>query len=137
MRKKSGEKMDRTGIILAGGHSSRMGENKALLKIGGRTVIERIADQLASVSAEMIIVANNQEDYQFLGLPMVSDHWKGKGPLAGIHAGLLASNTQNNLIVACDMPFISVELGKILLKELDVRQAAVPEIKGRLHPLFE
>ncbi|CAM3630020.1 molybdenum cofactor guanylyltransferase [Cytobacillus oceanisediminis] len=128
--------MSITGIILAGGHSSRMGENKALLQIGGKTVIERIANQLASMSSEMIIVANNQEEYQFLGLPMVSDQWKEKGPLAGIHAGLTASNTLKNLIVACDMPFISTELGKILLKKLDTHQAAVPEIEGRLHPLY-
>ncbi|MBT2687348.1 molybdenum cofactor guanylyltransferase [Bacillus sp. ISL-47] len=128
--------MSITGIILAGGHSSRMGENKALLKIGGKTVIERIANQLASISSDMIVVANNHEEYQFLGLPMVSDQWNEKGPLAGIHAGLTASGTQKNLIVACDMPFISAELGKILLKELESQQAAVPEIESRLHPLF-
>nr|WP_284521516.1 molybdenum cofactor guanylyltransferase [Cytobacillus pseudoceanisediminis] len=86
--------MSSTGIILAGGHSSRMGENKALLKIGGKTVIERIADQLSSILPNVIIVANKQEDYQFLGLPLVSDRWKEKGPLAGIHAGLSESRTQ-------------------------------------------
>lgn len=113
-----------------------MGENKALLKVGGKMVIERIADQLATISSEMIVVANNHKEYRFLGLPLVSDHWKEKGPLAGIHAGLMASKMQKNLIVACDMPFISAELGKILLKKLDTHQAAVPEIDGRLHPLF-
>ncbi|MDM5228105.1 molybdenum cofactor guanylyltransferase [Cytobacillus sp. NJ13] len=128
--------MSATGIILAGGHSSRMGENKALLKIGGKTVIDRIADQLSSLLPNVIIVANKQEDYQFLGLPLVSDRWKEKGPLAGIHAGLSESRTQNNLIVACDMPFISGELARILLGQLDQHQAAVPEIGGQLHPLF-
>ncbi|WP_394140566.1 molybdenum cofactor guanylyltransferase [Cytobacillus oceanisediminis] len=128
--------MSITGIILAGGHSSRMGENKAFLKVGGKMVIERIADQLATISSQMIVVANNHEEYRFLGLPLVSDHWKERGPLAGIHAGLMASKMQKNLIVACDMPFISAEIGKILLKKLDTHQAAVPEIDGRLHPLF-
>ncbi|MGV3262779.1 molybdenum cofactor guanylyltransferase [Cytobacillus pseudoceanisediminis] len=128
--------MSSTGIILAGGHSSRMGENKALLKIGGKTVIERIADQLSSILPNVIIVANKQEDYQFLGLPLVSDRWKEKGPLAGIQAGLSESRTQKNLIVACDMPFISGELASLLLEELDQHQASVLEIGGQLHPLF-
>ena len=46
---------------------------------------------------------------------MVEDNWKGMGPLAGIEAGFTASKTERNLIVACDMPFISIELGKYLL----------------------
>lgn len=128
--------MSTTGIILAGGHSSRMGENKALLKIQGKTVIERIADSLASYTSQVIVVANKQDEYRFLGLPLVSDKWIEKGPLAGIQAGLSASSTQKNLIVACDMPFLSVNLGRILLEELNSRQAAVPEMEGRLHPLF-
>ncbi|MCM3708515.1 MULTISPECIES: molybdenum cofactor guanylyltransferase [Cytobacillus] len=128
--------MSTTGIILAGGHSSRMGENKALLKIGGKTVIERIADSLASYTSKVIVVANKQAEYRFLGFPIVSDNWLEKGPLAGIQAGLSASTTSKNLIVACDMPFISVDLGRILLEELNSRQAAVPELEGRLHPLF-
>ncbi len=113
-----------------------MGENKALLKIGGKTVIERIADQLSSILPNVIIVANKQEDYRFLGLPLVSDRWKEKGPLAGIHAGLSESRTQKNLVVACDMPFISGELARLLLEQLDQHQASVPEIGGQLHPLF-
>ncbi|GLB59130.1 putative molybdenum cofactor guanylyltransferase [Cytobacillus sp. NCCP-133] len=113
-----------------------MGRNKALLKIDGKTVIERIADSLASYTAQVIVVANKQEEYRFLGLPVVSDQWKEKGPLAGIQSGLSASSTKKNLIVACDMPFISVELGEILLEALNSHQAAVPEMQGRLHPLF-
>ena len=57
-------------------------------------------------------------------------------PLAGIQAGLNASTTERNLVVACDMPFISIDLGKYLLSLLDQYQAAVPEISGQLHPLF-
>lgn len=113
-----------------------MGENKALLKINGKTVIERIKDSLASFTAQVIVVANKQEEYRFLGLPVVSDKWIEKGPLAGIEAGLSASSTPKNLIVASDMPFISVDLGRILLEELNSHQAAVPEMEGRLHPLF-
>ena len=128
--------MKTTGIILAGGKSSRMGTNKALLTIDGKTVIERIVNQLDQIVDEIIVVTNHFHDYEFLQLPMVEDEWKGMGPLAGIQAGLNASSTVRNLVVACDMPFISIELGKYLLTQLDQYQAAVPEISGQLHPLF-
>lgn len=128
--------MGTTGIIIAGGKSSRMGTNKALLKIDGKTVIETIVDELKKTVSEVIIVTNTFEEYQFLGLPMFEDKWKGMGPLAGIHAGLEASKTNKNLLVACDMPFVSSELGTVLLKFLDEFQAAVPKIAGQLHPLF-
>ncbi|MED3571177.1 molybdenum cofactor guanylyltransferase [Cytobacillus praedii] len=128
--------MRTTGIIMAGGKSSRMGKNKALLKIGGKTVIEHIAAELEKTVADLMIVTNTLEDYQFLNLPMVEDEWKGKGPLAGIHAGLKASKTDKNLVVACDMPFVSSKLGEILLGYLDEYDAAVPNISNQLHPLF-
>ena len=128
--------MQSTGIINAGGKSSRMGTNKALLKINGITVIEKIAEQLKKVVSDIIIVTNTPQEYEFLGLPMVEDKWKGMGPLAGIHAGLAASKTDKNLVVACDMPFISPELGKILLNYLDNYEAVVPKMTDHLHPLF-
>ena len=121
---------------MAGGKSSRMGRNKALLKIDGKTVIEHIAAELKKTVTDLMIVTNTLEDYQFLNLPMVKDEWKEMGPLAGIHAGLKASKTDRNLVVACDMPFVSSELGRILLGFLDQFDAAVPNISGQLHPLF-
>ncbi|WP_071393209.1 molybdenum cofactor guanylyltransferase [Bacillus tuaregi] len=128
--------MKTTAIILAGGKSSRMGTNKALLELNGKTVIEGIVESLHRVADELLLVTNTPSDYQFLHLPMTEDKWKGMGPLAGIEAGLSASKTEHNLIVACDMPFISVELGRYLLSCLEEYQAAVPEISGQLHPLF-
>jgi molybdopterin-guanine dinucleotide biosynthesis protein A len=66
----------------------------------------------------------------------VEDEEKGKGPLAGIKAGLKASQSKQNLIVACDMPFISTSMGRFLLDELRDNQAAIPKLDGRIHPLF-
>lgn len=128
--------MEATGIILAGGKSSRMGKNKALLEIKGKTVIENVVAELQPAVNNIIIVTNSFEEYRFLGLPMVEDLWKGKGPLAGIQAGLEASTTEKNLVVACDMPFISAKLGTVLLNQLAHYQVAVPEISDQLHPLF-
>ncbi|EIJ80238.1 formate dehydrogenase family accessory protein FdhD [Bacillus methanolicus PB1] len=128
--------MQATGIILAGGKSRRMGTNKALLIVDGLTIIERIAKELGKITTEIIIATNNFEDYQFLNLPMVEDKIKGKGPLAGIQAGLAESKNEKNLIATCDMPFISAKLGAFLLQSLDEYEAAVPEVSGRLHPLY-
>ncbi|MFB6466295.1 molybdenum cofactor guanylyltransferase [Cytobacillus sp. Hz8] len=129
--------MEATAIILAGGKSSRMGRNKALLEIGGMSVIERIVTELSKVTNEIILVTNSPAEYQFLNLPMAEDEWKGMGPLAGIHAGLHFSKTEKNLVVACDMPFISPALASFILGGLsDIYDAVVPEIAGKLHPLF-
>lgn len=129
--------MQATAIILAGGKSSRMGRNKALLEIGGRTVIEMIANELQDLTSHIMIVTNSPEEYHFLHLPIVEDEWKGMGPLAGIHAGLSHSKTEKNLIVACDMPFISAVVGRILLEELeDGFQVVIPDMEGQLHPLY-
>lgn len=128
--------MKTTGIILAGGKSSRMGKNKALLPFGDKKVIERIVEKMQMITDHVILVTNTFEEYKFLNLPMVADQYKGLGPLAGIHAGLEASRTDHNLVVACDMPFVSVEIGAYLLRELNGFHACVPEIYGQLHPLF-
>ncbi len=129
--------MKTTGIILAGGKSSRMGTNKALLDLNGRRVIEGIVETLRDITDEMLVVTNTFAEYEFLQLPLIADNWKGGlGPLAGIEAGLTASKTEYNLIVACDMPFISIELGRYLLSCLDESQAVVPQIEETRHPLF-
>lgn len=128
--------MKATGIILVGGKSSRMGTNKALLTIDGKKVIERIAEEMQTITDSLILVTNTFHTYEFLNLPMVEDKYKGLGPLAGIHAGLEASTTDRNLVAACDMPFISTEIGAYLLENLNGYQACVPEIHGQLHPLF-
>lgn len=128
--------LSKTGIILAGGQSSRMGQNKALMMIDGVSVIERIAIELEKITDELLIVTNTFHTYDYLNIAMVEDEQKGKGPLAGIQAGLKVSQSEKNLIVACDMPFISSSLGALLLEELEDYQAAIPKFEGRMDPLF-
>ncbi|HJV46187.1 MAG TPA: molybdenum cofactor guanylyltransferase [Bacillota bacterium] len=123
-------------IILAGGKSSRMGTNKALLPVEGKANIEKILDTLAPSFSHIVLVTNDQDTYSWLNVPMTSDVYPGQGPLAGIHAGLLASLAEVNLVVACDMPFVSTTLGNYLVgisREVD---AVVPRWDGQLHPLF-
>ncbi|WP_017755255.1 molybdenum cofactor guanylyltransferase [Calidifontibacillus oryziterrae] len=128
--------MKASGIILAGGQSSRMGKNKALLDIDGKTNIERIKDRLQTVFPEVLLVANHIEQYEFLKIPIVQDVYPGKGPLAGIHSGLKASSHDINFFVACDMPFISAELARYFVSVSEGYDAVVPKINGKIHPLF-
>jgi molybdenum cofactor guanylyltransferase len=133
---KEGVWMEAGAIILSGGKSSRMGTNKALLKINEKTNIERIVAQLKRIFDDIILVTNDPETYGFLNVRITSDHYPGKGPLAGLHAGLVASRFEKNLIVACDMPFISADLASVLVNHVENYDAVIPVINGRKHPLF-
>lgn len=128
--------MNATAIILAGGKSSRMGTNKALLPVGGKPNIKLIKEQLAPFFSDMMVVTNDFEAYEFLQVPMIKDEYNGKGPLAGIQTGLKNSRTETNFFVACDMPFVSGELAKHLVELCDDYEGVVPVINGTLHPLF-
>lgn len=94
-----------TGVILAGGASSRMGSNKALLPHQGGRFIESIYRQLRGIFAEVIVVTDTAEQYGFLPCRKVPDRYRG-GALAGIHAGLAAAATEAVFAVACDMPYL-------------------------------
>jgi molybdenum cofactor guanylyltransferase len=104
--------MDITGIILAGGKSLRFGRNKAIEKIAGMTLVERVIKQLSSITHEIILVTN-EDSHQFTEfnfLDVVADIYPEKGPLGGIFTGLSGSHTAVNIVVACDMPFLNTAL---------------------------
>lgn len=126
---------DITGIILCGGKSSRMQTNKALLKLGNKTVIEIIAVKLKSIFDEVIISANDSKLYDFLNLSVVNDIFIGKGPLAGIHSALKYSSTEKNFIIPCDMPLISVELIKYLINLNSEKSILLPKSNRRIQQL--
>ena len=126
---------DITGIILCGGKSSRMQTNKALLKLGDKTVIEIVAAKLKCIFNEVFISANDSKEYDFLKLPVVNDIFIGKGPLAGIHSALKYSSTKKNFIIPCDMPLISVELIKYLINLNSVKAILLPKSNGRIQQL--
>ncbi|PLS03875.1 molybdenum cofactor guanylyltransferase [Neobacillus cucumis] len=128
--------MKAAAIILAGGKSSRMGTNKALLRINEKTNIERIAEKLKLLFDDIILVTNDSEQYEFLGVRMVPDQYPGMGPLAGVHAGLMASEYDANFIVACDMPFVSGKLAEAMVSNALHYDAVIPVINGKMHPLF-
>jgi molybdopterin-guanine dinucleotide biosynthesis protein A len=115
--KKGGFAVDVTGIIVAGGRSSRMGQDKALLELQGATMLERTAAALQQVAERVIVVARDMQGYGPIGLETVPDIYPGLGPLSGIHAGLSASTTEWGIVVACDMPFVQPEVLRALLAQ--------------------
>ncbi len=99
-----------SGLVLAGGASQRMGRNKAFLELDGRPLIEIVVERMASVCAEVLIVAGDAQPYADLGVSVVEDRFRGVGVLGGLHAGLEAAAYDLTLVVGCDMPFLNPDL---------------------------
>jgi molybdopterin-guanine dinucleotide biosynthesis protein A len=126
---------DISAAILAGGISSRMGTEKALLKLGNKTIIGRITETLKSVFADVIVVTNKVADYQFLGVPIYPDIYKKRGPLSGIHCALVRSRTEINFVISCDMPMISKEMISYIVEYSSDKPVKYCVIAGRHHYL--
>jgi molybdopterin-guanine dinucleotide biosynthesis protein A len=124
-----------TGLILAGGKSKRMGQEKALLPLGNKTLIERVADALGCVCDPVIIVTNTPSNYSFLGLEMVADLIVGRGALSGIHAGLFFSPTPRAFVIGCDMPLVNPTLVRLLVEQKAKWDVVVPRVGEFLEPL--
>ncbi len=124
-----------TVAVLAGGASTRMGRNKALLPIRGRPLIAHIVERLRPLADEVIVVTREREPYLFLGLPIATDRYADVGPLAGLHAALEAAHGDLVALVACDMPFVSAEVFAFLLALARGADVVMPRIGGREEPL--
>ena len=126
--------MSVTAIILSGGKSSRMGEDKGLMLFEGKSMIEHIIKTVKPLVKDIIIISNNNEYTQF-GYHVFKDIIKDKGPLAGILTGLEQSTTSKNLVLSCDTPFINEELIKLVLSYNDY-DVVIPEKENRTHQLI-
>src|SRR5262245_18096218 len=104
-----------TGIVLAGGASRSMGREKASVELGGTPLIKRVVNALRDVCNEILIVANDTERFEPLGLPIIPDVIPDRGSLGGLYSGLLAARNDWTLAVACDMPFLNVALLRFLM----------------------
>ncbi|MCD8039214.1 MAG: molybdopterin-guanine dinucleotide biosynthesis protein MobB [Lachnospiraceae bacterium] len=121
--------------ILAGGKSSRMGKNKALLTINQRRFIDKIADELGSFS-EVLISAADKGDYEDMGLEVVYDGHRDIGPIEGIYRILSAAKEEYVFICAADMPFITKELVQYMTEFVcSDYDCYVMEDDEHIHPL--
>ncbi len=138
------------GAILAGGESSRYGSPKALARVGGVRIIDRVAAALGAVTPDLVLLANEPALFPDLRLPTRPDVHRGLGALGGIHSALVwarESERPGIIAVACDMPFPSTPLLRRLRDVAFGRGGAppsggpdlvVPESQGRrgIEPLF-
>jgi molybdenum cofactor guanylyltransferase len=129
-------KNDLTGIILSGGKSSRLGEEKGLAGFNGKPLVSYAIDVLKPLCGKLVISANNQlKEYAKFGYEIVQDEFKGIGPMGGILTCLKKSESRFNLILSCDTPFVSTALFDYLLKEAEHYQIVVPSHDGFIEPL--
>jgi molybdopterin-guanine dinucleotide biosynthesis protein A len=124
-----------TGIILSGGKSIRMGENKAFIEIEGIPIINRIFTLFQGLFQEIIIVTSEKEQFINLDAKIYSDLFPNRGVLAGLYTGLFFSSFMYSFCVACDMPFLKESVIKYLIKNIQNNDVIVPRTKEGLQPL--
>jgi len=135
------ETNDISGIILAGGRSSRLGKDKVFEVIGKETLIERAVRQLAELDEldELIVVTSERVapllDAFRLRARIVKDVHIGQGPMGGLHAGLLAAGNDYSLVVACDLPFLNQGLLRYMIGLRRGYDMVVPRVSGMIEPL--
>ena len=120
-----------TGVIQAGGKSTRMGgQPKALMELGGRRIIDRVVDVMRAATDDLLIVTNTPELYASLALPMVPDVFPDHGSLGGIYSGLRAAPGDAAFTVACDMPFLTPEVARLVIDRAALADVVVPTSSG-------
>jgi len=124
-----------SAVILAGGESRRMGNNKALLPYRSGRFIDAVHRQMAAIFPEVILVTNTPGLYQALPCRKVADLYPGMGALAGIHAGLHHSGNPRIFVVACDMPCLNSQLIRHLAARVEGHEVVVAESDSGLEPL--
>ena len=116
-----------TGIILAGGRASRLGGiNKAFIEVGGERLIDRTMRLYRALFGEIILSTNSPLEYLGFDARIVTDIHRGKGPMGGIHAGLLHATCEHAFVSACDMPYLSEEFIGYMIEQAAGYDLVVP-----------
>jgi len=125
-------KEDISGIILAGGRSSRLGTEKGLVMLAGKELITYPIGTLSTLALHILIGSNNAE-YTKFGHPVIPDLVASIGPMGGLYSCLNASSTDMNLVLSCDMPFVPPQLMDHLLGLAGDAEVVLPTLDG-LYP---
>ena len=128
-----------TGVILAGGQSRRMGQNKALMRLGNEPLIVHVIRQMESVTDELLLITNEPDLYTSLKLPICTDILPDMGALGGLHTGLSYAANSTVICVGCDMPLLQSNLLSHLVALLSPYDAVVPYVQAvdRPSPVFQ
>ena len=126
-----------TSVVLAGGRSQRLGKNKILETLVGRTLIEQVVECLAPISDQILIsTIPGQQLPQFNHhVEIIYDVYPGKGSLGGLYSGLKAARSFHSLVVAADMPFLNRSLLSYMIKIASNYDVVVPRLEGFIEPL--
>ena len=124
-----------TAIILAGGKSSRLGRDKALERICGKYLVERVLDSLSQLGDDIIVVTAAPNQLSDLNVEKVLDTYPRTGAKVGLCTGINASLSFYSLVVACDMPFLNIDLLRYLLDLASGFDAVIPRIGDKIEPL--
>ncbi|WP_320110724.1 molybdenum cofactor guanylyltransferase [Draconibacterium orientale] len=127
--------MQITTIILAGGKSKRMGTDKALLELEGKTLLERAINLCKPLSFELLISSNNDLHARF-NYPLIKDEVKNCGPIGGIYSGLKQSKTDWNLVLSVDAAFVDAPFLQFLIKNTGDFDAVIPFSEKGAEPLI-
>jgi molybdopterin-guanine dinucleotide biosynthesis protein A len=124
------------GVIVAGGRASRMGgRDKAFAAVGGEPIVVRTIRLFRELFPQVVVATQRPERFGTLGVETVADRFPGCGPLAGIHAALLACHHPHAFVVACDMPGLDRDVIRFLLDRINAADAVVPCWEGDVEPL--
>lgn len=118
-----------TVALLAGGQSSRMGTDKAFVRLSARPVIEDILAQVSDLGAETIVITNRPDSYRYLGLPLFGDVLPNRGALGGVYSALHSATQPHVLCLACDMPFIVRPLLDYLIALREEADVIMPRLR--------
>lgn len=118
-----------SGAILAGGQSKRMGQNKLLLEVGGRPVLERVVAQLKPLTDDLLLSTNDPAKYLRFKLPVVADIYPNRAALGGIYSVMMAARYPYVLVVAGDMPFLQADLLHHLLGLAGAADVIIPQLE--------
>jgi len=124
-----------TTAIQAGGSSSRMGRDKAFLKLKGKPLIEHVLQRLTDIGDETLIVTNHPAAFSHLGVRTVPDTTPGAGALVGLYSALIAARGDTVLVVACDMPFLNRTLLAYQIQLSSQADVVVPFYQDQYEPL--
>jgi molybdopterin-guanine dinucleotide biosynthesis protein A len=97
-------------VVQAGGQSTRMGQDKALVLFHGQPLVQRILHRLSPIASELVVTTNHLDDFTFLNVKLAGDIYPDYGALGGLHTALNAAKLPVVAVIACDMPFANLAL---------------------------